>query len=125
MNSKKKIKEFKFTKTDIVQFCELTKDKNPVHLNKNFLINTKYEDLIVPGMLLMSKINEIISNNYKGAIIVEIISSFREPVYVNQKYKIDYKITKINHGSNFYKLKSLIMKNTKKAIIEILFILPK
>jgi hydroxyacyl-ACP dehydratase HTD2-like protein with hotdog domain len=125
INSNKKPKEFKFSKTEIKNFCKLTKDNNPIHLDKKYLRNTNYSNLIVPGILIISKINQIISINYKGAIIIEIISTFREPIFINKKYKINFKIIRINKKSNLFKLQSVIKDKTKKVLVDINFILPK
>tara|TARA_Y100000768_G_scaffold289261_1_gene223422 strand:- start:113 stop:493 length:381 start_codon:yes stop_codon:yes gene_type:complete len=124
-NLNKKPKEFTFSKTEIKKFCKLTKDNNPIHLDKTYLNYTNYSNLIVPGILIISKINEIISRNYKGAIIIEITSSFREPIFVDTKYKINFKITKINKKSNLFVLKSAIINKTKKVLVDINFLLPK
>lgn len=125
INSNKKTKELTFSKAEIKKFCKLTKDNNPIHLNKKYLINTNYSNLIVPGILIISKINEFISKNYKGAIIIEITSQFREPIFINKQYKINFKIIKINKKSNLFKLKSFIINKTKKVLVDINFILPR
>lgn len=119
MKKFKKKNYIKISEKRVKIFCNLTNDKNPIHIDKKYASKTKFKGLIVPGILIISEINKIISKKYSGAIILDINAEYREPVLVNQKYKFNYKIVKKN---NFYQLSSSIFKKNKSVLIKINFI---
>ena len=82
MNTKK---SFKVSKKEIIQFCKLTKDKNPIHLHapKKFY-KGKFKKALVPGLLLITKVNQILSKRYKGALIIDILANFKQPLTQNE-----------------------------------------
>lgn len=119
MKKFKKKNYIKISEKRVKIFCNLTNDRNPIHIDKKYASKTKFKGLIVPGILIISEINKIISKKYSGAIILDINAEYREPVLVNQKYKFKYKIVKKN---NFYQLSSEIFKKNKSVLIKINFI---
>ena len=125
LKSKKKYKDLIIKSTQVKKFCKLTKDRNPIHLNKKYLIKVSYNKLVAPAIFILAKINEIISEKYKGAIIIDIIGNFREPIFLNDKYKLYYKVNKINKSANIFQLTSIIKKNSNKVLAKINFIVPK
>jgi len=119
---KKKFKKknyIKISEKRVKIFCNLTNDKNPIHIDKKYASKKKFKGVIVPGILIISEINKIISRKYTGAIILDIKAEYREPVLVNQRYECKYEITKKN---NFYELQSTIFKKNKNVLIKINFI---
>ena len=75
--------------------------------------------------MIISKINQILSQNYNGALIVDIISNFKRPVFVNESYVQKSKITIINKKNNLYELQSVISKNRDiLSVITVNFIKP-
>jgi acyl dehydratase len=117
---------FRVTKKDIDLFCKLTVDNNSLHTNKvKNLYQGKFKKILVPGILIISKINQILSQNYNGALIVDIISNFKRPVFVNESYVQKSKITIINKKNNLYELQSVISKNRDiLSVITVNFIKP-
>ena len=122
MNNKKFLK---ISKKEIVQFCKLTKDKNPIHLHtpKKFY-KGKFKKALVPGLLLITKVNQILSKRYKGALIIDILSNFKQPVYFNEKCFIHFKINPINKKKKLFELTAeLKTKKINKAFVKIIFLL--
>ena len=115
----KKLGYIKISEKQVKTFCNLTEDKNPIHINKKYASKTKFKSLIAPGILIISKINKIISKKYTGAIILDINAEYREPVLINQKYNCKYEIVK---KKNYFELKSTVFKKIKNILITINFI---
>jgi hypothetical protein len=115
---------FKISKKEIKQFCNLTKDKNPIHFQSSQdFYDGKFKKALVPGLLLISKVNEILSKKYKGALIVDIIANFKLPVYHDEKCFIYFIITSINKKKKLYELKAdLKIDKIDKAFVKIIFL---
>ena len=116
---------FKISNKEIIQFCKLTKDKNPIHFHtpKN-IHNKKFKKALVPGLLLTSKVNEILSKKYKGALIIDVMANFKLPIYPDEKCFIHFKINLINKKKKLFELKAdLKIKRINKAFIKITFLL--
>ena len=116
---------FKISKKVIIQFCKLTKDRNPIHFHvpKNFH-NGKFKKALVPGLLIVSKVNEILSKKYKGALIIDIIANFKLPVYHDEKCFIHFKINTINKKKKLFELKAdLKINKINKVFVKITFLI--
>ena len=123
---KKKI-QLKIFKREIDKFCKMTKDNNILH-KKNFYKshNHKYKNIVVPGILLITKINQIICRKFQGAILLDLISNFKQPVYMNESNSLHHKIKVINKKNNLLELSAEIKNGSKiKAYFKINFITSK
>ena len=98
----KSVTFFKISKKEIKQFYNLTKDKNPIHFQSSQdFYNGKFKKALVPGLLLKSKVNEILSQKYKAALIFNIMSNFKLPVYHYEKCSVYFSITSIIKKQNY------------------------
>ena len=72
---------------EIDAFCKLTNDHNPIHLNKEFALNSGQKDCVVNGALTLSLAIGYLMENTKnsvGALILETKSLFKKPIFANQ-----------------------------------------
>ena len=69
---------------DIEIFSELTGDKNPLHMDENYVKKTKFGARIAHGMLTSSFISTLIGMDLpgKGSVITSINLDFRKPVFL-------------------------------------------
>ena len=83
--------EASFAKTvseaDIVSFAEVTGDRNPVHLDRNYAAKTIFKDLIAHGMLTAGYISAVFGMELPGpgAIYVAQTLNFRAPVRIGDR----------------------------------------
>ena len=75
---------FDITKEMVMQFAELTGDRNPVHLDEAYAKGTRFGKCIVPGMLIGGLISRIIGMDFpgNGSIYMGQELKFYSPVYV-------------------------------------------
>ena len=120
----KRITQFKVSKKDIIKFCKNTKDNNILHTQNYYKLNNyKFKNIVVPGIYLISKINQIISKKYRGAILIDLISNFKHPVYVNEINQLIHKIKIISKKNNILCLSAEIKNKSQiKAFIKLIFI---
>ena len=95
-------KVFHITEKLVSEFANLTGDKNPIHFQSSQdFYNGKFKKALVPGLLLKSKVNEILSQKYKAALIFNIMSNFKLPVYHYEKCSVYFSITSIIKKQNY------------------------
>lgn len=72
------------TKEDIYKFCHLTGDLNPIHLDKEYAKESKFGQIIAPGMYTASIIPAALVEKYgNGIIYASQTLNFKKPVYIN------------------------------------------
>lgn len=102
------IEEKIFTAYDVEQFAQISGDKNPIHLDKEYAIKSRFGDVIVHGMLVSGLISKMIGMDLpgEGSIYLEQNLQFRKPVYVGEKVFAIVKITDINREKHIYYLET-------------------
>ena len=70
------------TESDIVLFCGISGDTNPIHLNKEYAARTRFRGIIAHGMLSASLISTVLGTKLPGpgAIYISQNCLFRAPV---------------------------------------------
>jgi len=111
----KKKTKIKVSKKLLNQFVNLSKDKNPIHLNKKFAQRYNFKDRIVHGMLIGSFYSKFIGVDFPGknSLILEICIKFNKPVFIGDVLTIEGKITSLNKIYKIVNL-NLITKNQQK-----------
>lgn len=70
------------TDADVVIWCGLSGDMNPMHLDKEFSKDTRFGDIIVPGIYVLGFISAAITKLAVGNIYAQQNIRFTKPVYV-------------------------------------------
>ena len=70
------------TESDIVLFCGISGDTNPIHLNKEYAARTRFRGIIAHGMLSASLISTVLGTKLPGpgGIYISQNCLFRAPV---------------------------------------------
>lgn len=70
------------TESDIVLFCGISGDTNPIHLNKEYAARTRFKGTIAHGMLSAALISTVLGTKLPGAGAIYISQNcrFRAPV---------------------------------------------
>lgn len=87
-----------FTQEDVDKFAELSGDKNPVHLDKDYASKTIFKHTIVHGALLISEVSAVVGMKYPGhgAIIKNLELKFLAPVYPSTPVKAIIRVINLN-----------------------------
>jgi 3-hydroxybutyryl-CoA dehydratase len=85
------------TEADVVQFADISGDRNPVHLDENFARTTRFKGRIVHGMLSASFLSTTIASRLPGPGTIYLTQnlSFRAPVRIGDKVEARVTITDI------------------------------
>lgn len=86
-----------FVFNEVVAFSELSLDRNPIHLDKEYAKKGIFNDLIVHGLLTSSLISAVIANKLPGPGSIYLSQSlkFLKPVYHNEEVVAKVKIVDI------------------------------
>ena len=110
--------KIKITDEMVIKFSELTGDKNPLHLDSEYCVNTKFKKPIVHGMFLSSFFSKLISEKYPGpgSIYLRQNLSFISPCFVGDTINVVIELN--NQIDNKYYLKTVIYDSNDNKIIE-------
>ena len=105
-----------FVFDEVVAFSELSLDRNPIHLDKEYAKKGIFSDLIVHGLLTSSLISAVIANKLPGpgSIYLRQSLKFLKPVYHNEEVVAKVKIVDIKHE------KLIIMLETQCFVNDII-----
>lgn len=105
-----------FVFDEVVAFSELSLDRNPIHLDKEYAKRGIFSDLIVHGLLTSSLISAVIANKLPGPGSIYLSQSlkFLKPVYHNEEVVAKVKIVDIKHE------KLIIMLETQCFVNDII-----
>jgi len=86
------------TEADIVLFCGISGDTNPVHLDHEFAKNTIFKGRIAHGMLTASFISTVLGTKLPGpgCIYVSQNLRFRAPVHIGQTVTARVTVRKVD-----------------------------
>ena len=72
------------TETDVYLFAGITGDMNPIHVNRVYAANTKFQKPIAHGILALGLISNVLGTRLPGpgAVYVGQTIQFTQPVYI-------------------------------------------
>jgi len=111
---------FDITKEMVIQFAELTGDKNPIHLDEEYACKTRFKKCIVPGMFIGGLISKIIGMDFpgNGSIYLGQDLKFIKPVYVGDRIHIKCVIESINRDKNNILIANTVFSDDKTVLVK-------
>jgi 3-hydroxybutyryl-CoA dehydratase len=75
------------TANEVRQFAEISGDTNPIHIDRAFLKSSKYQNLVVHGLLVGGMFSSIFGTELPGhgCVYRSQTFSFKQPIYVDQE----------------------------------------
>ncbi|MEY8260583.1 MaoC family dehydratase [Oscillospiraceae bacterium 50-60] len=78
--------EVRFTKTmtqtDVVLWVGLTGDMNPIHIDAEYSKTTRFENIVVPGLMVAGLISAVMTKATFGNVYSGQTLKFIKPVYI-------------------------------------------
>jgi 3-hydroxybutyryl-CoA dehydratase len=86
-----------FTENDVLTFAEISGDHNPIHVDPQFAVSSRFERQIVHGMLTAGMISAILGMQLPGpgSIYLKQELNFRAPVYFEDTLTATVTVTKL------------------------------
>ncbi|HEY8803605.1 MAG TPA: MaoC family dehydratase [Clostridium sp.] len=109
----------KITTEMVIQFSEISEDKNPLHLDEEFAKTTMFKGRISHGMLVGSLISAVIANKMpgEGAIYMSQSLKFLKPVRHNDVITAEVTIDEIFYEKSRLKLKTICTNQNNEQVI--------
>lgn len=109
-----------FTEEEVFRFAELSTDKNPLHLDKDFGRASIFGQRIVHGMLVASLFSGLIGMQLpgEGSIYLGQTLAFKAPVAIGEQVTATVEIIKIREDKPIVTLRTLCIDSGGKVLIE-------
>lgn len=112
--------EFIITQEMVNKFAELTGDKNPIHLNKEFAAKTIFKRPVVHGLFSVTSFGKVMGTKFPGSGSIHVGQnlSFKKPLYPNQKYYVYVELVRIIKEKRFGIFKTQIFDMKNNLIVD-------
>ena len=109
-----------FSEAEVFRFAELSTDKNPLHLDKEFGRSSVFGRRVVHGMLVASLFSGLIGMVLpgKGSIYLGQNLSFKAPVHIGQPVTASVEIIKIRADKPIVTLRTVCFDSEGVVVVD-------
>lgn len=109
-----------FSEDEVNRFAELSEDRNPLHLDREFGKTSIFGHRVVHGMLVASLFSGLIGMELpgKGSIYLGQNLSFRAPVAIGETVTASVEIISIRDDKPIVTLKTVCVNSAGTVVIE-------
>lgn len=109
-----------FTEEDVFRFAELSTDKNPLHLDKEFGKASVFGRRVVHGSLVASLFSGLMGMVLpgKGSIYLGQTLAFKAPVFIGQPVSATVEITRIRQDKPIVTLRTVCTDSENTVVVE-------
>lgn len=110
----------KITENDLDNFCKLTGDDNPLHMNDEYASKTNFKERVVHGMLTASFISTMIGTRIpgEGSLWYEQHIKFLAPVRIGDNIRIWAKVLHKSESQRIVVLQTIVYNQDGKKVID-------
>jgi 3-hydroxybutyryl-CoA dehydratase len=109
-----------FTDEDVLDFSNLSLDKNPIHLDQTFAEKSIFGKKIAHGMLVASLFSGLLGMKLpgEGSIYLGQSLSFTAPIYIGDKVTATVEIIKIRPDKPIVTLRTFCVNSEGLVVVE-------
>ncbi|MDO5096582.1 MAG: MaoC family dehydratase [Peptostreptococcaceae bacterium] len=102
-----------FSAEDVANFAELSTDKNPIHLDKEYAEKTFFKKNIVHGILVSSLISSALGTQLpgEGSIYMSQELKFLKPVYIGEECTAEVEVLSKRDDKQIIVMKTTVTTN--------------
>lgn len=110
----------KFSEEEVFQFADLSQDKNPLHLNKDFGQTSIFGQRVVHGILVASLFSGLIGMKLPGPGSIYLGQNlvFKAPVTIDETVTANVEIIKIREDKPIVTLRTVCLNSEGATVIE-------
>lgn len=109
----------RFVSSDDVQvFADLTGDDNPIHVDPEYALDTRFGKPIAHGVLLLGIISKVLGRDFPGhgSIAVALSCRFLRPVPVDSEIEVEVKIAEKIEKRRHVKARVYVYREGKMCV---------
>jgi len=108
-----------FSEQDVMNFAEITKDKNPAHMDKDYASKTMFKKQIVHGMFVGSLFSAIFGVQMPGlgSIYIKQSLKFTKPVYFGDEITAKVIVKELKYDRNRVVFDCIAVNQNKETVI--------
>ena len=109
-----------FTEEEVFRFAEISTDRNPLHLDKDFGRDSVFGERIVHGMLVASLFSGLIGMELpgEGSIYLGQSLTFKAPVAIGEEVTASVEIIRIRDDKPIVTLRTVCINSGGTIVIE-------
>jgi 3-hydroxybutyryl-CoA dehydratase len=109
-----------FTDEDVLDFSNLSLDKNPIHLDQSFAEKSIFGKKIAHGMLAASLFSGLLGMKLpgEGSIYLAQSLSFTAPIYIGDKVTATVEVIKIRPDKPIVTLRTFCVNSEGLVVVE-------
>ena len=109
-----------FSEVEVFQFAEISTDRNPLHLDKDFGRASIFGQRVVHGMLVASLFSGLIGMELpgSGSIYLGQSLSFKAPVSIDEPVTASVEVIKIREDKPIVTLRTICINSVGNTVIE-------
>ena len=106
------------TKTDVIDFSEISEDFNPVHLDQEYAEKSRYKGQIIHGLMAASLFSGLFGTKLpgKGCVYKSQNLKFKRAIYIGDEVEAKVEITAIDKKKKTVTFKTVCVVRNKVAI---------
>lgn len=111
-----------FTQEDVETFANLTNDMNPIHIDKNYAMKSKFGRQVVQGVLISCAFSKVFGTLWPGAQDSYFISQeilYLKPVYINEDYIIKFECTAVDNARAIGTIVAIMKDNSGNEVVKL------
>ena len=110
----------KFSEHDVLNFSATSGDENPIHFDKNYALKSRFGQRIVQGPMVISLVGGILGSKLPGpgTIYLSQETSFKQPVYIDQKVTAWVEIIHVRDDKPIITLRTWVENEDKDLLID-------
>lgn len=109
-----------FTDENVLEFSNLSLDKNPIHLDQSFAEKSIFGKKVVHGMLVASLFSGLLGMKLpgEGCIYLGQSLSFTAPIYIGDKVTATVEVIKIRPDKPIITLRTFCVNSEGLVVVE-------
>ncbi|KAK2191776.1 hypothetical protein NP493_46g08015 [Ridgeia piscesae] len=104
-----------FTETDVRAFADVTWDRNPLHLEKEFTKTTRFRKPIVNGVLSLGLLAGVLGSKLPGpgSIVLSYAIEHPSPLFTGEEVIAEVELSELNRRLAIFQLSCIVVESKK------------
>ncbi|EAJ5692533.1 MaoC family dehydratase [Campylobacter lari] len=106
------------TDLDVENFAKLSGDANPIHIDEEYALKSRYKKKIAHGLFVSSFFSSLFGTKLpgKGCVYVSQNLNFKRPIYIGDEVKAEIEVIKVDVSKKRIYFKTFCKIKNKIAI---------